>query len=219
MRNQPTLTVESLRPARRKVWMRRLAAVLLVGLVLLYVLRGNLLAALGEWLDVSEPPSAADYVLVLGGDKQTRPFAAIGLYRKGLARQVLLPRVALTPDAEDGLVPPEQEIAQRVLRRGGVPWDAVILLPGEVHSTYEEACSLARFLEGRPNCSVTVLTSTYHTRRTRWIFRRVVGVGHELHFTGVEPDGYTAANWWQHEDGFLAYGGECCKFIYYRLRY
>ncbi len=218
IRSQPTVTDTTARPARWKVWARRLAVVFLA-VALVYGFRGRLLAALGDWLDVAEPPAAADYVLVLGGDNQTRPFAAAVLYRKGLAHQVLLPRVDLSADVEDGLVQPEHEIAQRVLRPGGVPADAVVLLPGDVHNTYDEACALARFLEGRPRCSVTVLTSTYHTRRARWIFRRVVGAGHALHVAGVPPDGYTAANWWQHEDGFLAFGGEYCKFIYYWLRY
>lgn len=218
IRSEPAVTGTTARPARRRVWTRRLIVVLLAA-ALVYGFRGHILGALGEWLDVSEPPPTADYILVLGGDKQTRPFAAAILYRKGLAPQVLLPRVGLSADAEDELVPSEHAIAQRVLQRGGVPADAVILLSGDVHSTYDEGRALARFLEGRPGCSVTVLTSTYHTRRARWIFRRVVGSGHTLHFAGVRPDGYDAGDWWQHEDGILAYGGEYCKFIYYWLRY
>ncbi len=217
LRNQPALTTASGPPSRRRVWTRRLIVALAV-FALAYVVRLPALAALGGWLNVSEPPRVADYVLVLGGDRQTRPFAAAALYRAGLARNVLLPTAGLA-DEEDDLVPPEHEIARRVLRRGGVPEDAVIVLPGVVHSTFDEARALAHFLDERPNGSVTVLTSDYHTRRTRWIFRRVVGERPSVHFAGVPPDGYGAGNWWRSEDGFRAYCFEYLKFGYYRLRY
>jgi uncharacterized SAM-binding protein YcdF (DUF218 family) len=193
---------------------------LLAGLLAVYLGRGWLLPAAARFLDVSEPPAPVDYVLVLGGGTDTRPFVAAALVRAGLTDKVLVAEVRPSPGVEDGLIPSEEEVVQRVLDRRGVPRDAVTVLPGPCDSTFDEARALGRFLDEKGACTVAVVTTNYHTRRARWVFRRVLGAkADRLRFVAPPTGGYDESNWWKFEAGLKAYANEYVKFLYYFLRY
>jgi uncharacterized SAM-binding protein YcdF (DUF218 family) len=187
--------------------------------VILVVARRPLLRCAGEYLDVSSAPQRVDYVMVLGGDSETRPFVAAALVKAGLAQTVLVPRVKPNPE-EQRSAPTEESIIQAVLRARGVSEEAICLLARPVTSTKDEALALADFLDDHPDCSVAVVTSHYHTRRARWIFNKKVGDrAKQLLFVGAPADGHDASNWWQSEAGFQAYMNELVKLVYYRLNF
>lgn len=202
-------------PSRR--WKCALCLLAVTAALALCASPGAYLPALARFLDISERPEAVDYLLVLGGGNGNRPFAAAALYGKGLARQVLLPTATAYPDAADGLTPSEHEIDRRVLRASGVPEDAIVPLAGTHDSTHEEAAALARFLADRPSASVAIVTTTYHTRRARLIFRSVLG-GRPIRILGAPTNGYDASNWWRFEQGVSAYASEYVKLALVWLR-
>ncbi|HZY90124.1 MAG TPA: YdcF family protein [Gemmataceae bacterium] len=208
-----------LRRRRGRCWLLRLALVAAAG-VALYAAAPWYLPAAARALDVSVPPSRVDYVMVLGGGHETRPFVAAALVKAGLAGGVLLPNVKLSPEAEDGLAPPEHEITIEILARRGVNPDLVTVLPGEVNSTSDEAQALAAFLVDKPNCSVAVVTNHFHTRRASWVFRKALGPrSAQVRFFGAPVDGFDETNWWRHEAGVHCYLMEYVKLPYYWLRY
>ena len=208
-----------LRPRRARRWLLRLAVLACVG-VALYVAAPWYLPAAARALDVSAPPSRVDYVMVLGGGHETRPFVAAALVKAGLAGGVLLPSVKLSPEAEDGLAPPEHELNLDILVRRGVNPDLITVLPGEVNSTSDEAQALADFLADKPNVSVAVITNHFHTRRASWVFRKALGPrAAQVRFFGAPVDGFDETNWWRHEAGFHCYLTEYVKLPYYWLRY
>ena len=188
--------------------------------VLVCLLHPLLLPAAARWLDVSEPPAPVDDVMVLGGESRIRPFVAAALFNKGLAKRVLIPTVKPSPAVVEGLVPAEDEIIYQVLRKRGVPADAIVRLPGEVDSTADEAAALGRYLEDKPDHSVTVVTTCYHTRRVRWIFRKQLGArANQVHFVGGPTDGYDTSNWWRSETGTRQYMNEFVKLPFYLVTY
>lgn len=206
------------RPApRRRLWILAAAAVVLI---LAAAFRAPLLSAAGRWLDVGEPPRKTDCVYVLPGEYNTRPLVAAALYRAGLAGKVVLPTSRPTPDETQGRITPHHEITRRVLLARGVPEDEIVVLPDESTSTFDDAQALARWVGREAPASVAVVTNDYHTRRARWILRRVLaGAPCELHLVSAPTDFYTADNWWRDADGFLAYTSEFIKFAFYQLRY
>jgi uncharacterized SAM-binding protein YcdF (DUF218 family) len=209
-------------PHRARSWKRRGRRLLVLGVIIvgLYLARGYILTFFGRLLDASEPPQATDYVMVLGGGRQTRPFAAAALLRAHLAQKALVPTVKLSTDAADGISVPEHQLIIDVLRSRGIPADAIIQLPGEVSNTFDEANVLRTFLESRPPCSVAILTNTYHTRRASWTFRKVLGERfQQVRFVGAPTDGYDSSNWWRFESGFVDYTGEYLKLAFYWLHY
>jgi uncharacterized SAM-binding protein YcdF (DUF218 family) len=206
----------------RRPWARRLIKLLLVVAVPvgLYLCRGWLLPPVGRYLDVSEPPVAVDYVMVLGGGDDTRPFVAAALVKSGLAKKVLVPSIQRSAENEAGVGGPPEEIIRGVLLARGVPADAIVLLPGESSSTLDESRALAQFLDSQPDCSVALVTNPPHTRRARSIFRKALGErAGRLHMVAAPSDGYDDGNWWQTEEGFGRYIDEYVKLVFYGLAY
>jgi len=209
------------KPKRGK-WTRRLRrwGVFFGILVGAYLLRGVWCPSAARWLDVSERPRKVDVVLVLGGGADSRPFAAAALWKKGYARRVLLPAVKMSPEAAEGLMPSETEICRKVLVIRGVAPEAIEVLEGTVDSTFDEAASLSRYLDAHPNTTVAIVTTDWHTRRARTVFRKVLGErAGQIYFVGIPPDRYGADDWWKTEEGFTAYTSELLKSVYYAIRY
>ncbi len=204
---------------RRARWLRRLGiAVLLVAG--LYLARLWWLPAAGRWLDVGEPPVVTDYCLVLSGAYETRPFAAAALYRRGYVRR----QIWLTHVADDNGSPlpgmSANAAVTKLLVSLGVPRSQIAVLEGTCNTTFDEAQALARRLDAEPQATVTVVTSNYHTRRSRWVFRHVLGQrAEQLRFFSVPTDNFTAECWWQVEEGFSTYPKEYLKLVFYWFRY
>ena len=204
-------------PRRRRRWKRWVVP--LAVLAALWLARVPLLTAAGRWLDASDPPALVDCVMVLGGDHDYRPMAAAALYKAGLAHRVLVPSFRQRADARAEGYPPEQEVIRRVLEARGVPAQNVQTLEGDVDSTADEAASLGRYLDDHPGLTVAVVTTDYHTRRSRWTFeRRCAGKGAALRFVSAPAHGFDASDWWRSERGFTAYLDEYAKLAVYWLR-
>jgi uncharacterized SAM-binding protein YcdF (DUF218 family) len=201
-----------------------LAGLTLVTVILLVALAPHwVLPPLARWLDVSEAPRPVDYVLVLNGDPETRPFAAAALVRVGLARQVLLTPQRLTLESgsvREGAVLSELQITQGILKARGVPDTAVRVLPAEIGSTFDEAAALADFFQSQPDATVAVVTNGFHTRRSRRVFRRQLGdLAARVFFVGVPRDGVDEKTWWRTPQGCVVYASEYAKLLYYGIRY
>ncbi len=204
---------------RRRCWI--LAMLLVAGLLGgLYGTRGILLPAMGRWLDVGQPPQPSDYVMVLGGGEDIRPFVAAALVKAGFARKVLASTSAVSPENEAGLLPPCHEIIRQVLLCRGVPPDSILLLDHESVHTFDETQALAHFLESVPACRVIVVTSDFHTRRSRWAASRILGDrASRVSFVSAPSDDFVLDHWWQTERGFEAVTSEYLKLAFYLVRY
>lgn len=188
--------------------------------VLAWLGRGMILPRVARWLDVGERPRPADYALVLPGGEDTRPFVAVAMVKRGLIHGVLIPPTVVSPDEMDELVPPTHEIIRRCLVMRGVDPSQVTLLEGRSGSTWNDAEALSRFLEAHSDVTVAVVTNTFHTRRSRWVFRRMLPAHHrQFFFVSAPLDQFNAEDWWHYPDGCRTYLSEYCKFAYYVVRY
>jgi uncharacterized SAM-binding protein YcdF (DUF218 family) len=191
-----------------------------VSLLGLYAGRNRVLVAAARFLDISEPAKPTDYVMVLGGDMQTRPFVAAAIMNAGLAPKAIVAKIKASGDAVDGIVLAEQEMIRSVLVHQGVSPNAIVLLDHECASTFDEASALAEFLQAEPNSSVTIVTAGFHTRRARLVFRKILGKrAANLRFVGVPTDGFSESNWWHFESGLRFYLNEYLKLAFYFVRY
>lgn len=201
----------------------RLIVVLLLAAAIafsLWVAYPYLLRAMARWLDVGKPPRRADYVMLLGGDHQTRPFVAAALVGEGWARRVLVCESAPTPQSIDGILPPAHEISCRILLNQGVPPDDVVVLRGAVATTHDEAKTLAAFLEDHPDVRVLAVTSDYHTRRSRWILSRSLADRSDaVSFVSAPTDYCDMNRWWRDQWGMRFVVSEYLKLAFYLVRY
>ena len=195
---------------------------LIVGTLLggLYLARSAILPMAARWLDVGEKPQAADYVMVLAGEENTRPFVAAAILKTGLAKKVLLTHVKRSDDVVQGLSPPIHQINRHILVRRGVAQEDIVILGRQIGHTFGEAEALARFLETSPEARVTVVTSNYHTRRARWVFTRVLEErSHQVSFVSAPAYHFREENWGQIDRGVRTVVGEYLKFAFYGVRY
>jgi uncharacterized SAM-binding protein YcdF (DUF218 family) len=194
--------------------------VLLLALGLLWTIHPPLLRATRQWLDVGQQPRRAEYVMVLTGDETTRPFVAAVLAKAKLAPHVLITEVAQTPQEIDSAAMPYHELNCQVLMKRGLARSDITILQPAAKTTYDEARALAGFLRDRPHARVLVVTNDYHTRRSRWIFGRVLGPrAAQLSFVSAPSDGFRGDYWWQDEAGFVTILTEYLKLAFYVVYY
>lgn len=203
--------------ARRIAWsLVILFALLLAG----YLFRAPLLTGVAHAWMVNNPVMKADAIVVLGGGLENRPFAAAKLYHAGVAPRILFMDVRHSPVEEIGITPSEGELTHRVLLRLGVPETAMTMIGKSVASTYDESRAVEAWMEKTGAKSIIIPTDLFHTRRVRWIFgKELRSLQPEIHVVPIGSPRYKADDWWQHEDGIIAFETEIFKNIYYRVKY
>jgi uncharacterized SAM-binding protein YcdF (DUF218 family) len=181
-----------------KRFLRILAiAVLVVAAVTaaLAALHRPLLNAAGRWLIVEDPLKPADVIVVLAGgvnDERVRQSAT--LYRKGYAPRVLLSGGGTTA----GITISELQRRQAV--QAGIP-SSVLLFEARSTSTSQQARYLRPQLERLGVRRAIVVTSTYHARRTRYLFDKTFhGSMVDISIYPVQDDVYNPTEWWTRED-------------------
>lgn len=201
----------------------RVLSALLLGAVVMalcWAASSRLLRAAAQWLDVGEYAQRADYVMVLNGAEDTRPFAAAAIVAGGWASRVLIAEVAPSGNVIDGIVPPCHECNRTVLLKRGVAADRITILPGAAATTYDEAKALAAFLKNRPHARVLVVTNDWHTRRSRWVVARVLGDrADQIAFVSAPSDDFPLDAWWRSPMGFESILSEYLKLLFYAASY
>lgn len=193
-----------------------LAAVLVLGL-LVYLFRTPILTRVGKFLVVSDPLVPADLIYVMGGDLDTRPLKAAQLFRSGHAPRVVLPAAETGMAEQLGIRPNNAIEAAQLLQRLGVPDSAIVLLrqPGGSTSTLDDARLLAVYLKRHQFRRVIAVTSEFHTRRSRWALRKILGdLSVDLRMAAADDPRYDVDDWWSREAGMVDCITEFIKFIH-----
>ena len=108
----------------------------------------------------------------------------------------------------------------KVLEYGGVAGDQVVVLDCSVETTFDEACAIDRYLTEHPAKRLLIVTEGPHTRRSRWIFQRVLASRPvDIAMISAPTVEFDDENWWRSEVGFLFVVSEYLKLLFYGLRY
>jgi uncharacterized SAM-binding protein YcdF (DUF218 family) len=183
----------SLQPTEKNKQKRSLAIFMLGALVILLVLTHTLwLPMFGKFLVVSDPLEPADAVLSLAGD-QRRPRYAAEFFLKGYARWFIITPLPLDSQQEQERY---TRYVKNVALRMGVPEEAILLVPDVGNTTFEEAQNVKRFLEQNNINSLLVVTSPWHTRRSKLIFQDVFKDS-DKHIS-IQPMGDEVYGHWYH---------------------
>jgi len=207
---------------RRRVFAGSLIGTLAAAVVFLYALRTPVLRSVGDFLVVRDNLAAADAIVVLNGDPNSRPFEAARLFRQGLASEVWIARSEDSELSRAGVYPNTTDLAIAVLKKGGVPAGHVVQIetPGGVTSTFDEARALHEYVMSRSIRKIIVVTSAFHTRRAHWALRKEFrGTNTVLLMWPVPNPKYGADNWWRYEDGVIGLQNEYLKLLYYIVRH
>jgi len=174
---------------------------------------------LGNYLVVSDPLERSDVIVVLGGGDMQRYKVGAQLYKQKWAPHMLT-LGNIVPDYIEALG--EQltfaELGTRILIAEGVPADSVTAI-NESTSTYEEAVVVKEYALKNKFRRVIVVTSIYHTRRARAVYRKVFkNSGIEVIMQPARGGKYRLERWWTREDDLIFVNNEWIKLILYKLQ-
>lgn len=158
-----------------------------------YLARHSLLRFAGESWVVEDSLHKADAILELSIDNfyADRATRAAELYRQGLAPVVIASGVRLRPYA--GIA----ELMEHDLIERGVPKEKILRFPQDAESTHQEAEALAKLAAEKNWKSVIIVTSNYHTRRTRYIFRRVFPANISVSVASARDGDFDPQHWFE----------------------
>jgi len=169
---------------------------------------------LGYLLDETSAPSAADAIVVLGGDGNFhRTRQAVELWQQGYAPLVVF---SLGP-AELELVDAPERTTREVAGRLGLRADAE-LFAGGATSTYDEAVLLRDLSNRRAWHALLIVTDSYHTRRATQTFRALLPGVRVMTVAAPSPT-YDSDRWWTTEEGLTGVLNETVKLGFYWARY
>ena len=172
-----------------------------VALVLLIALAAFAASRAGASLRVSDPLQPADAIVVINGRVPYRAMKGADLYQQRLAPQVWLTvgnRSSGEVEMEKlGIHPTLEHVySQAVLEKRGVPASAIHVIPGRNNNTATEMKTIAGFARERHAARLILVTSSYHSRRVRALWRQVAGNNPPaiVQYTDEEP--FNAGRWW-----------------------
>lgn len=197
------------RPSRGGAILQFLGLLLLAGvLVILYLLRGPLLYAAAQAWIVDEAAQPSDAIVLLSNDNfaADRATRAAELYRSRWAPRIVASGVYLRPYATVA------ELMRRDLVERGVAPEAVLPFPHRGGNTREEAYAVRGLLRERQWKRVLVVTSNYHARRARFIWRRVADPGMEVRVLAARDAEFDPRTWWRTRLGWKRFLSEWIGF-------
>jgi uncharacterized SAM-binding protein YcdF (DUF218 family) len=161
--------------------------------VVVYLVRHPLMRFAAESWIVEDPIEHADAIVVLSDDNfyADRATRAAELFREGKAPLIVASGRRLRPAA--GIA----ELIEHDLIERGVPKAKIVRFSHDADSTKEEAEALAPLFAEHKWRSVMVVTSNYHTRRARYIFRRVFPESVDVRVASARDGDFDPERWWE----------------------
>ena len=163
----------------------------------IYLFRVPILQAAGHFWVVDDAPGPADAIMILGDDnfQADRAARAAELYRAHWAPRIVASGRPLRPYIT---IP---DLMRRDLEQRGVPDSAIVSYPNPVENTREEAEALRKLAIDRDWRHVLVVTSNYHTRRTRFIFYRIWPKDYDFRVIAAHDSEFDPDSWWRTRSG------------------
>ena len=160
---------------------------------LVYFARHPIMRFLAESWVVDEPASQADALVVMSDDNfyADRATRAAELSRQGVAPVVVASGRRLRPNASIS------DLMEHDLIERGVPKEKIVRFVHDNDSTIGEVEALAKLATERHWKSVILVTSNYHTRRTRYTSSRIFPSNVTVTVAGARDGDFDPEHWWE----------------------
>jgi uncharacterized SAM-binding protein YcdF (DUF218 family) len=164
---------------------------------IIYLARRPLLQVAARFWIVQDRVARADVIIVIGDDNFSSDRAAVAatLFKAGWAPQIVASGRMLRPYASIA------DLIAKDLESRGVPSSAVVLFSHRAADTLEEAEDLKVLITQKGWRRILLVTSNYHTRRARYIFRKVLPSNASVEVAGASDPQFDPTNWWESRQG------------------
>jgi uncharacterized SAM-binding protein YcdF (DUF218 family) len=196
-------TLKSLSSNRTSAFVGQILRIFAVlGALALLALSAGLafMLGVGHWLVKEDSLQKANAIAVLSGNFPARAIEAASLYRNGYAGEIWLTHpVPLSGTlTQVGIpYPGEAVFNYQVLRRQGVPAQAIHILDSPIINTSDELGVIGSALQQRKNASVIVVTNKAHTRRVHELWNRYDSARGLAIVHGIANDDFDPSAWWR----------------------
>ncbi len=212
VKSKPTATAKLPRPGFWRQHRRQINLVVLA--IIMVAAVGPLILWTSNYLIVSDPlPEGTDAIIVLAGDDTgEREVEGARVYDQVLSKRIIL---------SGGLVGWETAAADLMKKHLiflGLP-AAKIIAERQSTSTYENAIFSKKIMDRYHWRSAIVVTSAYHTRRTRMIFTKVFGADYRLYYHPAREAYLRDWAWWRNSRATEVVLMEYLKYWWYYLKF
>jgi uncharacterized SAM-binding protein YcdF (DUF218 family) len=158
---------------------------------------------------VEDPLQKSDAIIMLSDDNfyADRATRAAELFRQNFAPVVVASGIRLRPNASIA------ELMTHDLIERGVPKENILPFPQDADNTREEAEALKKLVQQKKWKSVIVVTSNYHTRRARYIFRKIFANIATVRVASARDGDFDPANWYEHRKAVKRFVHEAAGFV------
>lgn len=183
-------------------------------LLLILLFHSMILTQIANYLMAKDPIEKADIILVLSGDASGgRTAQGVELFKQGYADRVVMIGGMIMWNTY------EPDIMKKHAVYLGVPGEKILVV-NQGESTVAQAKKMIDEMKINGFKSAIVVTSDFHTRRTRYIFRKLFSPSN-LNVTVIPTTSiyYNSSDWWNNSQSAEIVFFEYTKLFYYLLRY
>jgi uncharacterized SAM-binding protein YcdF (DUF218 family) len=179
------------------------------------ILSESLLNGVSRALVYEDPLVKAEAVVVLAGGNGNRIETAVRLYREGFGEKLFFSGFRVYPETYTS------SLMKKYALKLGVPDDKVITWIPEVEvSTRGESIANLELLKKNRIKKFILVTSSYHTRRAKWMYEKAISLSsYNIEFLVYPaPDPFIPIQgWWKLRTGQKGIFFEYIKWVAYYL--
>ncbi len=163
-------------------------------------------------MSISIPVQNAEAIVLVAGAYEERSPLAVSLFKTGNAKSLVIVndgvRRGWSREHQRNLYTTER--AEIDLLQQGIPRPSIVILPFLTSGTVHDAAAVRDYIAKNNIRSILLVTSDYHSRRTLWIFQKVL---RQLPVSiGIEPARSSFSS-------FPEIVLEYLKWVYYLIRF
>jgi uncharacterized SAM-binding protein YcdF (DUF218 family) len=184
---------------------KKILSVLVILLAFFIFLSIFIVPNLGQWLVVNDEVKKSDIIVVLMGSVYDRILEAVDLYNEGYSDKIVLINSYIT--AKDIIINRgikaygDTLLSKMAATDLGIPEEDVLILEGNSRSTQDEALTIREYIRNNSEIeSIILVTSKYHSRRAKQIFKKALSVLDKEIDIYSSPSKYDPSNvnqWWK----------------------
>ena len=191
---------------------KKIMTILVILLAFFIFVSVFLMPNLGQWLVAEDDLQASDIIVVLMGslpDRIHRILQAVDIYNERYSDKLVLVnsyRVDYDIFVERGVeIPPgNAQLSKMAAIDLGVTEENILILDGNAKSTQDEALIIREYIRNnRAIESIILVTSKYHSGRSKKIFRKALsGLDREIsiYSSPSKYDTFNASQWWKDKE-------------------
>ncbi len=198
----------------------RVAGLLLVILICLFLFRYPIMRGFGQFLISSDEDQKVTHAFVLSGGAFDRAPKGASLFLDGFADTIVCTGESIPHDLLAIGVPySEGEITRRFVVENGVPEGNVKLIE-QGTSTLEESQIIFDYCKQHGLTKIAIVSTMFHTKRVRRVFdKKFKDSGIEVLVFGAAATAYSEERWWEGEYGLINLNNEYIKIVYYWIKH